>query len=220
MTTTYTVNIFNGSTSPQNFFVFQQPSVFSLAGTVYSNSLGQGNLDGYNPQRIQPFVFSMTTQYYAGSLIAQGTIGVQGTYLGYPVAVLIDLEQMTDLTFINNNTQPDLSIPVPDTKPQGGAFDIVTPTFQNGSITAPIGLAGVGSGGVPLLSSFIIAQPQKRVYVQPVVKFYVQTGQFLPGTTVNFGTQSTNAALCDATSGTTTFGVNYNNDGSWTVTPG
>ncbi|WP_210262048.1 hypothetical protein [Bradyrhizobium aeschynomenes] len=52
---------------------------------------------------------------------------------------------------------------------------------------------------------------------QPDTIFYVQTGNYPPGTVVNATDASINAAVCDATSGCTTFSVTYNADGSWTV---
>ncbi|BAM90242.1 hypothetical protein S58_42570 [Bradyrhizobium oligotrophicum S58] len=52
---------------------------------------------------------------------------------------------------------------------------------------------------------------------QPVMIFYVQTGEYPAGTVVNFTNASINAAVCDATPGYTTFNVTYNADGSWSV---
>jgi hypothetical protein len=51
----------------------------------------------------------------------------------------------------------------------------------------------------------------------PVMIFYVQTGEYAAGTVVNFTDASINAAVCDATSGDTTFNVTYDADGSWCV---
>jgi len=52
---------------------------------------------------------------------------------------------------------------------------------------------------------------------QPVMIFYVQTGEYPAGTVVNVADASINAAVCDATPGYTTFNVTYNADGSWSV---
>ncbi|WP_257165523.1 hypothetical protein [Bradyrhizobium sp. SRS-191] len=52
---------------------------------------------------------------------------------------------------------------------------------------------------------------------EQVMIFYVQTGTYSAGTVVNVTDASINAAVCDATSGDTTFDVTYNADGSWSV---
>ena len=62
-----------------------------------------------------------------------------------------------------------------------------------------------------------MGQPNQNTDVQPIVKFYINTGSYTPGTVVNFTQSSANAALCDATDGTLNFKVTYEADGTWTV---
>ncbi len=74
------------------------------------------------------------------------------------------------------------------------------------------------TGGI-VLSNFVTAQPNSNIDCQPIIKFYVQTGTYTPGTVMNFTSSSATAALCDATPGYSSFSVSYNPDGTWTVTP-
>lgn len=73
--------------------------------------------------------------------------------------------------------------------------------------------------GSVTLSSFVTAQPNGYLDCQPILKFYVAVGTYTAGTVMNFTQSSQNAAVCDATSGYTTFQVIYDSAGGWQTTP-
>jgi hypothetical protein len=110
-----------------------------------------------------------------------------------------------------------LSKPVPTVGPQPGSFRIITPSWNSALASYNAGSAVQTLQGGVTLSNFVTAQPLNNLDCQPVIKFYVQTGSYTPGTVMNFTGSSLNSALCDATPGYTTFNVSYNPDGSWTV---
>jgi hypothetical protein len=223
MATLYTINIVNNSSAFQNFYVFQEPAVYTGGQKVYSNSLwNQGILP--NSQGGSSATFMLLQQFYAG-VQQQITPPEVGGVSGYSSAIqAIGLTPATGGTPTNNTTtmliSPALGLtpPVSTTGPQAGAFRIVTPTFNPTVTPYNAGLASQSPSGVVTLSNFVVAQPNQNIDCQPVVKFYVQTGTYTPGTVINFTTSSTNAAVCDATTGFVTFNVIYNIDGTWTVT--
>jgi hypothetical protein len=110
-----------------------------------------------------------------------------------------------------------LSVPVSTQGPQPGSFRIITPTYNPVLSAYNAGSAVQALSGAITLSNFVTAMPNNNLDCQPIIKFYVQTGTYTPGTVMNFTSSSINAALCDATPGFTTFNVSYNLDGTWTV---
>jgi hypothetical protein len=93
-----------------------------------------------------------------------------------------------------------LSVATSNSNVQPGAFRVITPTFDPNFKKYNAGSAlKTVSGGV-ILSNFVTAQPNVNLDCQPVLKFYVQVGDYVAGTVMNFTSSSTMAALCDATS--------------------
>jgi len=223
VSTLFTINIVNNSNSFQNFFVFQHPAVYQGGPQVYSNSLwNQGLLPSGEGGSTATFL--MLQQFYAG-VQQQVSPPVVGGVSGYSSAIQpIGLTPAAGGAPTNNTTnmtvQPALGLtpPVNTTGPQAGAFRIVTPTFNPGLTPFNAGSASQSLAGTVTLSNFVVANPNQNIDCQPVLKFYVQTGTYTPGTVINFTTSSTNAGLCDATPGFVTFKVVYNIDGTWTVT--
>jgi hypothetical protein len=81
-------------------------------------------------------------------------------------------------------------------------FNVGSATFVNNDI---------------VLSNFVVGPPNTNVDCQPILKFYVQTGSYLPGTVMNFTSSSVNSAVCDFTGGKTSIKVVYNTNGTWSV---
>ena len=108
-----------------------------------------------------------------------------------------------------------LSAPANTAGVQPGAFRITTPVFS-----APpyynVGSAVNVNGGI-VLSNFVQANPNSNTDCQPILKYYVATGLYTPGSVMNFTQSSATAALCDFTGGYTVANVTLNQDGSWKV---
>ncbi|BAM89154.1 hypothetical protein S58_31560 [Bradyrhizobium oligotrophicum S58] len=222
MATLITINVINKSLNAQNFFFFQQPAVYSGGPQVYTNSLYSQTLLP-NATSGAVLTFSMILQYYAGA--AQQ---VQPPQVGQPSGQLaaiqpINLTPASGGAPTNNTTQMTvspslgLSVPVSTAGPQPGSFRIVTPTFNPVLAQYNAGSAVQSVSGAITLSNFVTVQPTSNLDCQPVIIFYVQTGNYTAGTVMNFTSSSINAAVCDATPGYTTFNVTYNADGTWTV---
>jgi hypothetical protein len=223
-TTTYSIIVVNKSPYPQNFFFFEQPAIYTGGPEVFSNSLGYQSMLPYNPSTPQQIQFTLVQQYRAGSQqqTSPPQIGIAQTSLISQSLVQIaqagidktslDTTAMT----IDQNNNPILSQATNTQSVQAGAFRIVTPIFQPSQGTYLIGSGGV-SNGYLVLSNYIIAQPNTFVDVQPVVKFYISTGSYSAGQTINFSVSSATSALCDATNGKLSFMVTYNSDGTWTT---
>ncbi|MDM8545316.1 hypothetical protein QUF61_02365 [Candidatus Venteria ishoeyi] len=157
---------------------------------------------------------------YAAAQTRSGEI-VEGEASGTThVIKAIDITPKTGTA--NNGTEMQIN-PLGLTKPsetagvESGAFRITTPTFNPNVDKYNLGLGVKNADGSSALSNFIEAEPNKNIDVQPKLVFYVQTGSYEAGIVVNFTTSSVNAAICDATDGTITFNVVYNNDGTWSV---
>ncbi|MBP7704722.1 MAG: hypothetical protein KA105_05495 [Caulobacter sp.] len=216
MSTLLTINVQNNSPMTEMFYFFQQPAVFTGGGMAYSNCLMAEALGSYS-QTGAVLTFQATAQPYACIQQAHTTPQI-GQMSGYATATRpIDLatgSAANDATVASVNPL-GLSQPSPQAGVQPGAFRITTPAY------APPATYNIGSavqvGWGPMLSSFVTANPNYNVDCQPVLKFYVQTGNASPGSVINFSQASVNAALCDFTSGYSVINVTLNPDGTWTV---
>jgi hypothetical protein len=224
MATTITINVTNMSNVNQNFFFFQKPAIYSGGPQVYTNSL--------YTQTVLPFEtsgsvlsFTMMLQYYAGvnQQVSPPQIGQPSGQLAAIQA--INLTPATGGTPTNNTTtmtvSPSLglSVPVSTQGPQTGSFRIITPPFNPTLTNYNAGSAVRQLSGAITLSNFVTAPPNSNLDCQPVIVFYVNTGNYTPGTVMNFTASSAAAAVCDATPGFTTFNVTYKPDGTWDVIP-
>jgi len=224
MATLFTINIVNNSNSFQNFYVFQQPAIYTGGPQVYSNSLwSQGILP--SSQGGSSSTFTMLQQFYAG-VQQQIVPPAVGAVSGYSSAIqAIGLTPAAGGAPTNNTTNmiisPALGLTPPTSTagPQTGAFRIVTAQYNPTVTPYNAGSASQSPSGLVTLSNFVVAQPNQNIDCQPVLQFYVQTGNYKSGTVINFTSSSVNAALCNATTGFVTFNVSYNIDGTWSVTP-
>lgn len=223
MSTLIKINVTNNSNSLQNLFFFQQPASYTGGPNVYSNSIQSTSLEPYATSG-SVYTFLINLQFYAG-VQERYTPPVIGEQSGYTSAIqAIDLAPAAGGTPTNNKTimviKPlGLSTPINDPAVQPGAFRIVSPIFDPNLSALNAGSAVKLANGSVVLSNFVTAAPNTNLDCQPVLKFYVQTGNYTAGTVMNFTASSATAALCDATAGYTTFNVSYQNDGSWKVTP-
>ncbi|GAB3480109.1 hypothetical protein [Azotobacter salinestris] len=215
------INVTNNSPYLQNFYFFQQPANYIGGEQVYSNSLLSTPLMPHS-QGGTVYSFSLKLQYYAG-VQEQHNPPIVGEPSGYTSAIqAIGLTPQPGGTPTNNSTQmmvsPGLGLQAPTimTDVQPGAFRIVSPSFNSALKQYNGGSAVVVNGGV-VLSNFVAVMPNSHLDCQPVLKFYVHRGTYTAGTVMDFTSSSIDAALCDATTGYTTFNVTYNADGTWKV---
>jgi hypothetical protein len=220
MATTYLITVENHSPSAQNFFFFQEPAVYSGGSKVFINSISNKKLPAYDPKEQTQIQFNLIKQYSAGvqEQLSPPKIGVAQT--GLISQVQIDITEVGKTT--NNCTEvvfDELYLTPPKNEDgvQNGAFRIKTPSFNPNEHCINVGLGGINDKQNVILTSFINGEPNKNVDVQPIMKFYINVGDYIAGCTVNFTTSSRNAALCDATDGKTNFKVIYNADGTWDV---
>lgn len=218
----YTINVTNNSATDQSFYFFQKPASFMSSATVYSNSIFCQMLQPYSRSgAVLTFLFQQ--QYCAGAQtsIQAPTVGQASGYTTASQPI-----ELTESGKPSNNTtlmsvEPSLGL-APAVYTAGvpvGAFRIVTPQYNAALVRYNTGLAIKNlQYSTVVLSSFITAEPGKNIDCLPTLVFYVQTGSYQAGTTINFAVSAAGAALCDTSSGFTTFDVSYNIDGSWTVT--
>ena len=220
----YAINVTNNTASKQNFFVFQAPAVYAGGPTVYSNSVYQQTV---GPSAAGGGVMQclINLQYYAGAQQQTAPPAVGHVSGGITTIQAVNLTPATGVP-TSNATQMSvdplmLSPPYADNTVQTGAFRILTPIYTPG----PDGNYNIGSavqspvaGAPAIMSNFVVAQPNDTLDCQPVLVFYVATGNFTAGTVINFTSASRGSATCDATTGYQTFGVSYNANGTWTVT--
>jgi hypothetical protein len=216
MSTFLTINVTNNEAT-QGFYFFQQPAIYTGGEQVYSNSLYSQTLANYSASGSQ-LTFQVNLQYYAGIQEAntKPQVGQSSGYSSASRAIDLATKDHTgnDSTIASLNP---LSLSAPANNPgvQEGAFRITTPVFS-----APpyynVGSAVNVNGGI-VLSNFVQANPNSNTDCQPILQYYVATGQYTPGSVMNFTQTSATAALCDFTGGYTVANVTRNKDGSWSV---
>ena len=217
MSTLLTINVSNYEQNSQNFYFFQQPAVYTGGGAVYSNCLFSQTLANHDASG-SILTFQVNMQFYAG--IQQSTLPPQvGQSSGYssasrPIDLATSDGKGNDAT---TATISPLGLSGPTNSPgvEAGAFRITTPSFSSPPYYN-VGSAVNVNGGI-VLSNFVQANPASNTDCQPILKYYVQTGQFTPGTVMSFTQSSTTAAVCDFTGGYTVANVILNSDGSWQV---
>ena len=216
MSTFLTINVTNNEPT-QGFYFFQQPAIYTGGGQVYSNALYSQTLANYTDSGSQ-LTFEVNLQFYAGIQEANTKPQV-GQSSGYTSASrAIDLATTdgkgNDSTIASLNPL-SLSAPANTAGVQPGAFRITTPVF----LAPPyynVGSAVNVNGGI-VLSNFVQANANSNTDCQPILKYYVATGLYTPGSVMNFTQTSATAALCDFTDGYTVANVTLNKDGSWSV---
>ena len=215
MSTLLTINVTNLESATQQFYFFQQPAIYTGGAAVYSNSLFSSSLGNYALTG-STLTFQVNMQFYAGIQQAHSTptIGQTSGYLSASRA--IDLAPASgpanDWTTASVNPL-GLSQPTNGNGVQPGAFRITTPTYSPPAVYN-VGSAVEVNGGIAL-SNFVVANPSNNTDCQPVLIYYVQTGNFTPGTVMSFSASSVNAAVCDFTGGHSIINVTLNPDGSW-----
>lgn len=217
MSTLLTINVKNLEKATQGFYFFQQPAIYTGGHQVYSNSLFEKNLANYSDSGSM-LTFQVNMQFYAGIQQAHSTPQV-GQSSGYSSASrAIDLASATGSTndWTTASVNP-LGLPQPTvgTGVQPGAFRITTPSYDPPAVYN-VGSAVEVNGGISL-SNFVVANPANNTDCEPILKYYVQTGSYTPGTVMDFSQSSTNAAVCDFTGGHSIMDVTLNADGTWGV---
>ncbi len=220
MANIYKIIVNNESNTSQDMFFFQEPAKYSAGAQIYSNSLGNSMIAAKPAKGNAQIQFTMELQFYAGVQTQPTPIKIGEANLSSIAQVPIDVastsDKLADMTQMSVDDGLALSPPVNQEGVEGGAFRVVTPTFNPIATPYNAGLAAIADNEI-VLSNFIVAEPNKSIDVQPIVKFYVATGSYEAGTVVNFDTTSTGAAVCDATDGQEEFFVTYNVDGTWSV---
>ncbi|APG45483.1 hypothetical protein [Phaeobacter porticola] len=220
MSTLLTINVKNLEPATQGFFFFQEPATYTGGAKVYSNSLFAENLANYGTAG-SILTFQVDLQYYAGIQEAHSAPTV-GQSSGYSSASRpIDLApagggSANDSTTATVSPALGLSTPTNETGVQAGAFRINTPSFSSPPFYN-VGSAVSANGGI-VLSNFVQANPQSHTDCEPILKYYVATGTYTPGTVMDFTAASKTSALCDFTGGYTVIDVELAANGDWNIT--
>lgn len=214
-----TINVRNYQQTTQDFYIFQEPAIYSGGGKVYSNSLYSEELGNYDEYGAI-LTFEVNLQFYAGIQQANTPPAIgqssgfesawrpvnltpaRGTPIGNSVEASID-----PIGLFAATSDPDA---------QAGSFRIVTPEFFPPAVN--IGSAVETKNGGIVLSNFVTARPVNYTDCQPIIKYYVQTGSYRSGTVMNFTQSSITAGLCDFTGGVTAVDVILMPNGTWDVT--
>lgn len=213
-----TINVKNMTGEAQDFYFFQQPSIYSDGRQVFSNSLYSGTLPDYDGSGAI-LTFEANLQYYAGFEAAHGMPQIDQPS-GFSAATCpIDLANQSGVPGNDWTTAsidpPGLSQPTPGNGVPPGTFRISTPAYPPGA-NYNVGSAVQANAGV-VLSNFVEGNPSTDMDCQPILTFYVQTGDYSPGTVFNFTEMSFSAAVCDFTLGYSVFDVTLNADSTWSV---
>ena len=217
MTALLTINVRNHEVATQNFYFFQEPGVYSSGQQVYSNCLFTRALGNY-PNTGGILTFQVSTQTFAGIQQAHSTpqVGVASGFASASRAIDLAGSSRSSDDWTTASLSPlGLSHPVAGAGIPKGAFRISAPPFPL-TDDYNIGTAVEINGGLAL-SSFVVARPNLDTDCQPVLKYYVQTGSYTPGSVMDFGRANINAAVCDFTGGHSVIDVTLNANGTWSV---
>lgn len=224
MATLLKIIVKNGQNNPNNFFFFQQPSVYIGGPKVYSNSIYARSLPPSNQG--SSITMQANLQFYAAVQEANTSTPPIGEVSGFESAVQpIDLAakgndpkhlDCATMTWDQDSKSLGLQQPVNTEGVQDGAFRIITATYKPSLTPFNAGSAVMINGNV-VLSNFVVASPQTNVDAQPILKYYVQSGTYQAGTVMNFSVSSVKAALCDFTGGYAQALVTYTDKGDWDV---
>ena len=224
MSTLLKIIVFNETLYQANFFFFQQPAIYAGGQTVYTNSLYNRALPPAGSG--SSLTFQTNLQFYAAVQEANTSTPPVGQSSGFETATqAIDLaakgnspqnHDSTTMTWDQTSQALGLTVPVNNASVQPGAFRITTAQYIPAITPFNAGSAVTVNSSV-VLSNFVVAPPLTNIDCQPVLKYYVQTGNYQPGTVMNFSESSVSSALCDFTPGFTQAVVTYKNDGTWDV---
>lgn len=217
MSTMLTINVKNLESADHGFYFFQQPAIYSGGATVYSNSLFNQALGSY-AITASILTFRVNMQFYAGIQQANTApkVGESSGFSSASRAIDLAPAKGTANDWTTAEVDPlGLSKPASGSGVEAGAFRITTPVYSPPSIYN-VGSAVSSNGGI-VLSNFVQAAPNANTDCQPILKYYVQTGNYTPGTVMNFDQSSVTAALCDFTGGHSIIDVSLNSNGSWTT---
>ncbi|SNS44431.1 MULTISPECIES: hypothetical protein [unclassified Azospirillum] len=219
MSNIFTINVVNQSSAMQSIYLFQQPSIYTGGVPVYSNSIAESAVAPYSTTG-NVVTFMVNAQYYAGAQQAQSRSPMIGQVSGGNIVV-----QPISLASSGGSSPPDTTkmntSPLSLTTPaftqgvQPGSFRIVTPSY-NISEYFNVGSASYVNGRI-LMSNFVAAEQLQNIDIQPIQKYYIAIGSFMPGTVIYFTASSVGAAMCDFSHGYATANVTLNSNGSWSV---
>jgi len=219
MSTTLTINVRNYQDVTQDFYIFQEPAIYSGGSKVYSNSLYTEQLGNYDKYGAI-LTFEVNLQFYAGIQQANTPPAI-GQTSGFESAWRAVNLTPASGTAVDNSAEASIDpigmlATTSDPNAQPGSFRIVTPEFFPPAVN--IGSAVETRNGGIVLSNFITAKPLNFTDCQPIIKYYVQTGGYRGGTVMNFTQSSINAGLCDFTGGVSAIDVSLQPNGRWDVT--
>jgi hypothetical protein len=224
MSTLLKIIVYNDTMYQAGFFFFQQPAIYAGGQIVYSNSLYNRALPPAGSG--SSLTFQTNVQFYAAVQEADTSTPSVGQSSGFETASqAIDLaaagnspqnHDSTSMTWDQNSAALGLTVPANNPLVQPGAFRITTAQY-NPAINPFNAGSAVSVNSNVVLSNFVVAPPLMNIDCQPVLKYYVQTGSYQPGTVMNFSESSVGSASCDFTRGHTQAVVHYKNDGTWDV---
>ncbi|NOR62185.1 MAG: hypothetical protein GQ535_06800 [Rhodobacteraceae bacterium] len=214
-----TINVTNLEPQTQNFFFFQEPAKYLGGPEVYSNSLFSESLAN-SGESGAILTFQVNLQFYAGIQEAHSTpvVGQSSGYTSASRAIDLALKSGPPTNDTTVATVGPLGLSKPANSPgvQDGSFRITTPEFSSPPFYN-VGSAVDVNGGI-VLSNFVQANPQDNADCEPILKYYVSTGQFTPGNVMNFTQAATKSQLCDFTGGYTVIDVELDKNGDWNIT--
>lgn len=236
MTSQYHIIIQNMSAQTMSFYAFQKQASFTDSGavpSVLSSSLACGSLAPHDSSGAQ-LGFAFDTQNYVGatcSILPSSTPAPSAM-----TAMASETSAASEASAVQpiNLTTPDpsqsvkncstltisplgLATPVYQSGLAAGSFGIEIPTFEPESVTdLYCGCATINQDGSIVLSSYIVPLPGGEVGCAPTPYYYVKTGSFPVGEAIPYDTSQ--SASCDFSGGYSTFDVQYNSNGSFTIT--
>ncbi|EAW25203.1 uncharacterized protein NFIA_106930 [Aspergillus fischeri NRRL 181] len=168
MSTTYSIQVYNYSGAPRNYLLFQTVPVPDGQPDVYANVYqSSGQIASGNDSQV---TFEMTDEFFA-------VLGTNPTPLADKVKVTTG--SAASVTLSSGETPPE----------QPGTLCVDHLERRVSQLGEPNIFIGMGARGpstqgiVPVAT--VPASPSYDFYFQPIVKYYIGTGEYEPETVVN-----------------------------------
>jgi hypothetical protein len=230
----YRILIRNMSTKTMSFYAFQRQAALTVAGaalSTFSSSLASGPLATHASSGAQ-LEFSFDAQIYVGAratvmpipgLIMVATLSLNSLQAATSEASAVQPITLAGPGQTSGNSSAltiaplGLAAPAFDSTLPAGNFAVQVPAFTPNSIPELYcGCASINQDGTIVLASYVTPPPNAQVLCAPIAAYYVKAGNYPTGQVISYDTSQ--AANCDFTSGFTASVVEYNNDGTFSVT--
>ena len=193
---TYYISVFNNTGAAKQYFAFMAPPIVNVSTEVFSNVWVQWPMVTTGAQ--DQVTYSDQTYGFWSQLQASPATN---TVVSCSQSTAVDVAQNTSLFFTGDPAKGlGFGAPANPGNASQGCYDIITKSDFTAANNFVFGLSRVGTGGsTPVPVATFAGSPNVTYNIQPVIKFWIAEGSYVPGTIINYQSASTVACGIDFT---------------------